>query len=124
MFAAAKNTSPASQFYNPFTYYGQATNYYSNCWPPPVTAQYCKLAIRCLRQLLARPPAVSSLRSLGPPAARFARPPPPPLATLASPSPTALGCKTAQTFSKTSASMASEVEEAGLTWPISLQRPS
>ena len=35
------------------------------------------LAIRRLRRLLARPPAVSSLRSLGPPAARSARKHPP-----------------------------------------------
>ena len=32
-----------------------------------VNTYYEKLAIRCLRQLLARPPAVSSLRSLAPP---------------------------------------------------------
>ena len=61
----------------------------------------------------------------GPTAARFACPHPSPLAALAyPPSPTPLGCKTSQTFSKTSASMASEVTEAGLTRPISLRRPS
>ena len=48
-----------------------------------------------------------------------------PLAALAyPPSPTTLGCKTSQTFNKTSASMASEVAEAGFTRPISLRRPS